>query len=117
MDRAQQFREAAATANNHPLKSRWRYSEQLRRLALEHYRERRREGRPLLQITEELGVSAHTLSRWRKRAEKSTAQFQPVRVTESRPTPASLLRVTTPGGLRIEGLSFQQVVELVRMGT
>jgi transposase-like protein len=158
MDRVQQFREAAAAANNHPLKAAWRYSKALRRLALDHYQDRRREGYRHCEIAKELGIGSTTLTHWRRAEEPKTwrttaiatawqkteiasASFQPVRVIGQLPAPTSVLsdtapdgltapppddladptpdglRVTTPGGLSIEGLSFQQVVELVRMGT
>jgi hypothetical protein len=114
MDRATHFREAAAAANHHLRRTRWRYSKKLKRLAIDHYLERRREGCSHRNIAKELGISLVTLRTWTADS-KPQAAFRPVHIAGSSPTAAlAALRVVTPSGLQIEGLSFEQVVELSR---
>ncbi len=116
MDRAEQFREAAAQENQGRQKNGWRYSSELRALGAEYSRSQRRAGRSFREIADELGVSALTLSRWRE--ESPAAGFRPVQVIADpggcNPVEEKSLSVVTPGGLRIEGLSWTQVMELAR---
>ncbi len=116
MDRAKQFREAAARENQGRQRNGWRYSPDLRALGTEYCRSQRRAGRSFREIAEDLGVSTLTLSRWQD--EPPIAGFRPVEViadSEIRdPTEEMSLSVVTPGGLRIEGLSWAQVLELAR---
>ena len=104
------FREAAAAANHHLRRTRWRYSKKLKRLAIDHYLERCSHRN----IAKELGISLVTLRTWTAHS-KPQAAFRPVRIAGSSPTAASAaLRVVTPSGLQIEGLSFEKVIELSR---
>ncbi len=115
MDRAKQFREAAARENAGRQKNGWRYSQELRALGAEYCRRRRRSGRSLREIAEDLGVSTLTLTRWLEAP--AAAGFRPVEVIpdpELRDQEESTLCALTPGGLRIEGLSWPQVMELAR---
>lgn len=116
MDRAKQFREAAARENHGRQKNGWRYSPELRALGAEYCREQRRSGRSLREIAADLGVSTLTLSRWLE--EPEAARFRAVEVVADPVVTVnegeSTLCVVTPGGLRIEGLSWLQVTELAR---
>lgn len=116
MDRAKQFREAAAQENHGRQKNGWRYSPGLRALAVEYCGRQRRSGGSLREIAEDLGVSTLTLSRWLE--EPPAVGFRPVEVIAdpevSDHEKASSLCALTPGGLRIEGLSWSQVMELAR---
>ena len=116
MDRAKQFREAAARENQGRQRTGWRYSPDLRALGTEYCRSQRRAGRPFREIAEDLGISTLTLSRWHD--ESSSAGFRPVEVIADSeigdPAEEMSLSVLTPGGLRIEGLSWPQVLELAR---
>ena len=121
MDRAKQFREAAARENQGRHKNGWRYSPELRALGAEYSRNQRRSGRAFREIAEDLSVSTLTLSRWLEQA--PAAGFRPVEVIadpESSEGEQELgekelsLCALTPGGLRIEGLSWPQVMELAR---
>ena len=116
MDRAKQFRETAARENQGRQRNGWRYSPDLRALGAEYCRSQRRAGRVFREIAEDLGVSTLTLSRWHD--ESPSAGFRPVEVvadSEVRdPVEEMSLSVITPGGLRIEGLSWPQVLELAR---
>ena len=117
MDRARQFREGAARENRDRPRSGWRYSPALRELAVEHGRATRRAGRAWTEIAGELGVSTLTLSRWLEAA--PAASFLPVAVVEGKQVspslPHSLLAAITPSGLRIEGLAWLEVLDLVRL--
>ena len=122
MDRVKQFREAAALENRGRERQGWRYSAELKALAVAHCRRSRDEGRTYGEIAEDLGISALTLSRWLETpavTAKPARSFRPVTVmaaTEasavlSPPVPGELT-VVTPSGFRIEGLSWPQVLEL-----
>jgi predicted transcriptional regulator len=114
MNRATEFREAAAEANRDRQRTGWRYPKALRRLAVAFCRDRRRAGRPYAEIVEELDITAMTLSRWLDDDEPQPA-FRPVQVVEPQATSPSVpLRVVTSSGLEIEGLEFSQVLELAR---
>ena len=115
MDRATQFRDAAARANRHRERMGWRYPEALRRLAVEHCAERRRDQCSFSQIAKDLGISALTLSRWRSQVEASAQpRFREVRLEEPESTTPARLSIVIPSGVRIEGLDLAQAVELAR---
>jgi hypothetical protein len=115
MDQARRFREAAAKENQGRQRLGWRYSSKVKALGVAHCRARRQGGGSFIAIAEELGISALTLSRWWKVPRPTPATFRPVKVVESE-TSAQIegqcLCVVTPGGLRIEGLAWSQVLEL-----
>lgn len=115
MDRAKQFRETALRENRGRRKVGWRYSAELKSLAVEHVRDRRQSGATWAELVEELGVSALSLGRWLE--ESPCARFRPVEViADCEPAePAGSLTAVTPGGLRIEGLAWPQVLELARV--
>ncbi len=114
MDRARHFREAAARENWGRSKRGWRYSPELRHLAVEYCQAQRQAGVSWSEISTELGVSALSLGRWL--AEEPRASFRPVEVIADQEASerAVSLVVVTPGGLRIEGLAWSQVLELAR---
>lgn len=121
MDRAQQFRSAAAHLNQDRGKNGWRYPAQLRALAVEHCRQRRLDKLPFSRIAAELGVSTVTLGRWIERAEPvsnppaESVTFREVVVEpEAPPAPAAALAVVLPSGVRIEGLRLTDALELAR---
>lgn len=117
MDQAKQFRGLAARENQGRTKAGWRYSAELKRLAVAHVRERRQSGDSWAELSEELGVSALTLGRWLEA--EALPRFYAVEVVGEAVEPSasatSALAVLTPGGLRIEGLGWPQVLELTRM--
>jgi len=71
--------------------------------------ERRAAGKSIVEIGGELGVSWRTFSRWVEPSRRRKA-FRPIQVVEQR---ASFV-VHGPRGLRIEGLDFDGLAELVR---
>ncbi len=119
MDRSKQFREAAAIENRGRSKAGWRYSSELKSLAVEHCHAERQAGCSWADLSAQLGVSTLTLSRWLGAA--PTTGFRPVVVIDDQePSQVSLgegngLTVTTPGGLRIEGLSWPQALGMARV--
>ena len=123
MDAAKKFRDAAAVANRGRKRLGWRYSAELKCLALEHYRLRHRLGDPDAAITDDLGITRSTLLRWLDLSseEVSAGCFRPVEVIQpavdepsSCETPAQLTLIT-PRGFRIEGITWSQVLELARL--
>ena len=67
----------------------------------------------------ELGIPAETLVRWLSAAsERAVAPFRPVQVAGERGPEEVALRggpvVHAPGGVRIEGLTVEQVCALLR---
>ena len=116
MDRSKQFRDAAARENEGRGKTGWRYSAELKRLAVELVCEGQESGVSWSQLSEDLGVSALTLGRWAKTTK--LPRFRPVQVVDTADSadvaPSSLV-VVTPSGLRIEGLAWPQVLEVMRV--
>lgn len=106
-------------------------SEGVRARALAYVRARRREGASQDAIARELGLSQHTVSRWlRARNEAAVladadkvpaSALVAVRVVDephgAMPAAATPLVVTTPRGLRIEGLGLDALCTLIaRLG-
>jgi DNA-binding transcriptional regulator YiaG len=71
-------------------------------------------------IASELGVSAMSVQRWlREKPTTTTASMVPVRVVPPRPLQESAPRlvVTTPGGLRVDGLDLDALCTIIaRLG-
>ncbi|NJO55773.1 MAG: hypothetical protein HC834_04770 [Rhodospirillales bacterium] len=115
MDRARRFREAAAQLNQARDRTGWRYSAPLRQLAVDHCRQRRLAHVSFAEIAAELGISTVTLGRWLEQGDAvSSPGFREVVVEGLASAGGSTLAVVTPTGLRIEGLVFEQVLELTR---
>lgn len=94
-----------------------RYSTQARQVAVALCRERRRAGQSVKEIAQQLGLHVATLERWLE-ADGETEprpRFHPVALIDAaEPAEPSALSVTLPSGLRIEGLSLSQALELAR---
>ena len=115
MDRSKQFREAAAQENEGRGRTGWRYSSELKSLAVTVVRDQRQAGVTWSEVAESLGVSALTLGRWLE--EQPPAGFRRVEVVEpeaGHEEPSRPLSALTPNGLRLEGLSWAQALELAR---
>lgn len=119
----EQFQAAAAQHNQGRPRYRWRYPKASRALALEYF-ELHRRARSAEEIADDLGIGATTLYRWRRelkeRSEQADPKLRPVVVTEDAPNSRSAdfgetLSIVTPTGLRIEGLSLEQTIELARV--
>lgn len=105
---------------------RGRFTEPLRMQVLEYARARQAQGDTLEQVARQLGLSGWTLSRWSGRARREQAGaaqavnpsgaesgFHPVEVRQEAVAAGSLV-VHGPRGVRIEGLSLEGLVALVR---
>ena len=92
------------------------YPARVRAAVLEHAEQRKRAGVRLEDFAAEIGLSATTLRKWtRETADRSPAGFCEVQIVEHpTPAPASALVVRGPAGLRIEGATIGDIVELVR---
>jgi DNA invertase Pin-like site-specific DNA recombinase len=90
----------------------------VRDVARAYVQRRRGEGASQETIARELGISQHTVSTWlRSRAREVSGALVPVRVDYAVPTPEAAIVVTTPRGLRIEGLAFDELCTVIaRMG-
>jgi hypothetical protein len=89
------------------------YPRQLQQLALSHFQLRTEQGASLGQIARELRLSYACLQRWVKANPPSS--FRPVDLVPSSPsTPPPSLILFGPAGLRVEGLSVDDLVSLWR---
>lgn len=74
--------------------------------------QRRRAGLSWTAIGKELGIGAETLRRWAVRGERSKRPMQRVEIVTD--AAATTVSVVSPSGLRVEGLTVQDVVLLLR---
>lgn len=116
----QQTRSLQAAARRHqtgPTPKRYRYPAELRRRILAHLERRRAEGATLSAVAAEVGVTTQTLRRWLER-DRQPAKLRRVVVTEPEPRPRSAVAeraiLVTPTGYRVEGLSVEAVVRILR---
>ena len=100
--------------------TRWRFDDAFRAEVVDYVRARQEEGGTQEEAARELGLSAWTMSRWsrqRKPTQQSAASgadFHPVAVTRETQASAGPLVVHGPGGVRVEGLTLNQVAALLR---
>lgn len=86
----------------------------VRGAALAYVERRRAEGASQEMIARELGIAQHTVSAWlRKAASEAKVALVPVRVDYTAPISGVDIVVTTPRGLRIDGLSLDDVCTIV----
>jgi transposase len=99
---------------------RTRYTPEQRQQAVEYVRERKQQGVSVEEVARQLGMSSWTLSRWssatrRGEQEPARAALVPVEVKTARgETRAGGLVVHGPGGVRVEGVSVEDAVRLLR---
>ncbi len=87
------------------------YSPSQRQRLGEEARARRQRGERWAQIAEALDVSARSLRTWM--TPEPQAVLRPVEVVESARLPAtSGLKLTTPAGITIEGLSVEAAIQI-----
>ncbi len=104
-----------------------RYSEKQKAVRLAKYNELIKSGLGALAAAKEVGVSYVTLLKWQKEAgqEKTLAKsrkaklYRPLRRTRPptqspRPTKTGNLTLVTPEGLRIEGISARELIEVLK---
>ena len=92
------------------------YPVELRRDIDAFVRDRMSAGRSAYATAQDLGVSQTTLTRWMRQARRDPGlpHLRPVSVLPVPPTFTGALSVHGPRGLRIEGMGFEAVVELIR---
>lgn len=108
--------------------TRKQFDEGFRAEVVAYVRARQAEGGTQEEAAKEVGLSAWTLSRWgrggqngpvrrgrppRQRLEGRGVGFHPVEVKSEASSQAGLV-VHGPGGVRVEGLSVQQVAQLLK---
>ena len=93
------------------------YTAAVKKAVLEYVEKHREAGGTLERACEDVGINKGTVLGWRPGARKSkkkqmrrAPKVQPVEIVASRQQPAVVL----PGGARIEGLSIQQLAQLVK---
>jgi transposase-like protein len=102
----------AALADHDPARGK-RYEPALKARIIEFARSRREQGESWVRIASELGLAFETLRRWCMAAERSSSRAMvPVEVVaESNDHTVSIVSV---GGYRIEGLTLQEAVSVLR---
>jgi len=108
--KARKFRDQSKQANQGRARAGWRYSSELRHLAVSYLEDCLREGGTRGSASRKLGVSEFTLKQWQKQR-KRNGRFQRVEVTDSESTHAIVL--VTPEGYRVEGLSEPALIRLL----
>lgn len=88
------------------------YPESLRRAAVEHHREREREGASVREVAAELGVSDASLMRWSRTEPEIGHGFRAIALVAEPVGRMNGAVVHGPRGLRIEGLTVAELVEL-----
>jgi hypothetical protein len=87
-----------------------RYPAELRRRITDHVREQRAAGVQLNEIARGIGISSTLLHRWEQRLAQ---KFRRVELVAA-PAKASRCSLHAPHGLRVEGLSLDDLVEVLR---
>jgi hypothetical protein len=117
-ERAERFRQQVLERGG--VGPRARYTQEQRREAVAYVRERQQQGASSEEAAKELGMSTWTLSRWgsaarRAQEEPARTRLVPVEVKPARSADrAGALVVHGPGGVRVEGLSIEDAVKLLR---
>ena len=93
--------------------ARWRTPAGLRDEITVWARQLRGEGHPLGTIAAAIGLSESALGRWLTTSGRSAGELRRVRVVERGSAPDSLV-VVTPAGYRLEGLSVDEAVDVLR---
>ncbi|MCY1079589.1 MULTISPECIES: transposase [Archangium] len=117
-ERAEKFRQQVLERGG--VGPRARYTREQRQEAVAYVRERQQQGAGIEESAKELGMSSWTLSRWgsaarRAQQEPERAALVPVEVKPARGVAqAGALVVHGPGGVRVEGVSVEDAVALLR---
>ena len=92
-----------------------RYDRALRARVVAFAEKRRGEGRTWTAIATELGARFETVRRWcTGRRPRTALALRPVEVIAEAATPSLALALVSQGGLRVEGVTLDDVVALVR---
>ena len=91
-----------------------RYSSALKARILDVLQARRAQGASWAQLAEQVGVSLETLRRWSATTStKGAARMRRVRVVAERPA-SSGVSLVSASGHRVDGLTLEQIVTLLR---
>jgi transposase-like protein len=88
------------------------YSPELKARVIAYAERRYTEGVSAKQVSDELGVNVHTLGFWRERKKNAKPMLRPVRVIDE--TSDARIVLLVRNGIRVEGLSVEQLVEVLR---
>jgi len=112
-ERASSFRAKAALLNA-GREGRRKFSSELRAEALEYMTARRSQGAKYEEIHLELGLGTSTLDKWRRGQGHFRKVIAKPRKASKSPPPFRSITVATTSGLRIDGLSVHEVIDLVK---
>ncbi len=87
---------------------------EVREVVVEFARRERHRGRSWADIADRIGVSTSALIRWAQGRRPKQRKVVPVAVREHVAADAAPVVLVTPGGYRIEGVSVEQTVDLMR---
>ena len=98
------------------------YGPELKRVGLRYAEEHLGKGASVGEVAESLGLKAGTLQTWLKRKERGEREVRAVRLVDERPResqgekeePGKGAVVVLANGVRIEGLSMRELIELTR---
>jgi hypothetical protein len=90
-----------------------RYEPELRARLITWLARRRKAGMSLAAVASELSLPMNTVARWASAAKQSTA-LVPVTVVEEPVASPSTIRVVSPEGFIVEGLTLQEIAVLLR---
>jgi transposase-like protein len=88
------------------------YSPELKARVIAYAERRYGEGASAKHVSDELGVNVHTLGFWRERKKNTKPVLRPVRVIDE--TSDARIVLLVRNGIRVEGLSVEQLVEVLR---
>ena len=112
-EQARRFREIARQENKGKPRRGFRYSRELRRVAVEYARARQADGASRAAVARALGVGEISLTRWLRAS--PTSRFRRVEVARGQAEWRSAnLVLATPAGFRVEGLDVAMLVAVLR---
>jgi transposase len=93
-----------------------RIPDDVRAVVLGYVERERSRGRSRQEVADELGLSSSVLVRWAKGGRRRRGKIVPIRLlaTPSVSPEAATIRIVSPSGYRIEGLSVRDAVEVIR---
>lgn len=115
-DRARRFRTAALRYHRGKAGRGMRYPKELHQEAVSYANARQRQGDSLRAISRDLGVKPVTLYRWLQRSQTPALHRVEILPMDLSPpvVPSAGVTVTTPTGIRIEGLDLEALIALLR---
>lgn len=109
----EEFREASKTRHVAPGQKPAPYSSGQREFAVSYAKAAMGNGKKKAAVLRELGISAGALDKWMS-PDRFPGRFRRVRV-EGEPSIGMGAVIVTPGGYRVEGLSAEALISVLRM--